>query len=149
MDTTDYTTRIKLVIYGHFADTGEAPTPEIVADRVESSLSDVLTAFQALQEQRVLVLDKDRKSIRMAPPFSGVVTQHTAESQGVRYYANCAWDALGIAAALRRRAIIRSTCGQSGDALVLNVSEDGPERTQWVFHCLVPAARWWEDIVFT
>jgi hypothetical protein len=29
------------------------------------------------------------------------------------------------------------------------VSLEGPERSTWLFHCLVPAAKWWDDIVFT
>ncbi len=25
----------------------------------------------------------------------------------------------------------------------------GPEPSSWLFHCLVPAAKWWDDLVFT
>jgi hypothetical protein len=24
-----------------------------------------------------------------------------------------------------------------------------PKESDWLFHCLVPAAKWWHDIVFT
>ena len=68
---------------------------------------------------------------------------------GIDYYANCAWDALGIPAALKRAGVVRSRCEQSRESLTLRVGVDGPEPSEWLFHCLVPAAHWWDDIVFT
>jgi hypothetical protein len=85
----------------------------------------------------------------MAPPFSGVPTQHRVTSGGVSYFANCAWDALGIPAALRRPATVLSRCEQTLEPLELAVTDTGPEASDWLFHCVVPAARWWDDIVFT
>jgi hypothetical protein len=61
----------------------------------------VLEANGRLRAQRVLVLERDGATIRMAPPFSGVRTQHRVEAGGVGYWANCAWEALGVVAALR------------------------------------------------
>jgi len=96
-----------------------------------------------------LVLETDGSSIRMAPPFSGVPTQHVVIVDGKQYFANCAWDALAIPAALHRSGIVYSRCEQSGEPLRLAVGSDGPEATSWLFHCLVAAAKWWDDIVFT
>jgi hypothetical protein len=98
------------------------------------------------------VLDADGESIRMAPPFSGVATQHVVVAGGVSYFANCAWDALGIPAALRKPAVVHSRCEQSMEPLRLRVGPHGPEFSEtsgWLFHCAVPAAHWWDDIVFT
>lgn len=145
----DFDRTTKLAIYRHFAETGGRPSPAEVAARVGSAEARVLEAYARLRTQRVLVLESDGAAIRMAPPFSGVPTQHMVEAGGIRYFANCAWDALGIPAALHRPAEVRSRCEQSGDPLTLQVSPEGPEPSTWLFHCLVPAARWWDDIVFT
>ncbi len=145
----EFDTRVKLAIYHHFADTGAAPTPSEVARRAGAQIEEVLEAYARLRAQRMLVFEPDRASIRMAPPFSGVPTQHVVESGGARYYANCAWDALGVVAALGRPGVVHSRCEQSGEPLHLAVGADGPEPSDWLFHCLVPAAKWWEDIVFT
>jgi hypothetical protein len=141
--------QIKLAVYRHFAETGQGPAPEDIADSVGSDPQSVVDAYARLRAQRVLVLEDDGSSIRMAPPFSGAPTQHVVESEGVRYFANCAWDALGVPAALRRPAEVRSRCEQSGEPLHLEVGPDGPPPSDWLFHCLVPAASWWDDIVFT
>jgi hypothetical protein len=140
---------VKVAVYRHFAATGARPSPEQTAARVAAEAGAVLEAYRRLEAQRVLVLEADGASIRMAPPFSGVATQHVVEAGGVSYFANCAWDALGVPAALRKPATVLSRCEQSGEPLRLEVGATGPGPSDWLFHCLVPAAHWWDDIVFT
>jgi hypothetical protein len=145
----DFDTQVKLAVYSHFAETGVAPAPEEVGGRVGSDVARVRDAYVRLREQRVLVLEPDGGSIRMAPPFSGVPTQHRVSAAGKEYFANCAWDALGVPAALHRPATVQSRCEQSGEPLHLEIGLLGPGPSDWLFHCLVPAAKWWDDIVFT
>jgi len=145
----EFDVQVKLAVYGHFAETGRPPAPEDVAEHIDSDPESVLEAYRRLRAQRLLVLEPDGKSIRMAPPFSGVPTRHRVEAGGVQYIANCAWDALGILAALHKPGTVHSRCGQSGEPLHLNVDIHGPESSDWVFHCFVPAAKWWDNIVFT
>jgi hypothetical protein len=145
--------QVKLAVYAHFAETGRRPSPDDVGDRVGIAVAEVLDAYRQLRAQRVLLLEPDGASIRMAPPFSGVPTQHVVSAAGVSYFANCAWDALGIPAALRQPAVVRSRCEQSMQPLHLPVGLGGPEGPEasagWLFHCAVPAAHWWDDLVFT
>lgn len=144
-----FDTRVKLAVYRHFAETGQGPTPHEAGARAGVNVNTVLDAYQRLRAQRVLVLESDGSSIRMAPPFSGVPTQHVVEADGTQYFANCAWDALGVPAALGKPSRIHSRCEQSGEPFHLTIGVAGPEPSDWLFHCLVPAANWWDDIVFT
>jgi Alkylmercury lyase len=145
----DFDLEVKVAVYRHFAATGVRPSPGETAERVAADAGAVLEAYRRLRAQRVLVLEADGASIRMAPPFSGVATQPVVEAEGVSYFANCAWDALGIPAALQKPATVRSRCEQSGEPLRLEVGAAGPGPSEWLFHCVVPAAHWWDDIVFT
>ena len=145
----EFDTQVKLAVYSHFAATGQAPSIGAVAKQTESNLEHVMESYQRLRAQRLLVLEGDGSSIRMAPPFSGVHTQHMVKADGVQYFANCAWDALGIPAALHKAGSVHSQCAQSGEPFQLNVGLQGPEPSDWLFHCLVPAVKWWDDIVFT
>ena len=70
-------------------------------------------------------------------------------SGGISYFANCAWDALAIPAALHQAGEIDSRCGQSGVPFHLEVGLDGLEPSSWLFHVSLPAAQWWRDIVYT
>lgn len=141
--------KAKLAIYEHFAAVGSRPSVDDIAARVGAAVPQVREIFRRLREQRVLVLEADAESIRMAPPFSGVPTQHRVTADGVTYHANCAWDALGIPAALHKPATVHSRCEQSMEPLELAISDRGPEASDWLFHCVVPASQWWDDIVFT
>jgi len=145
----DFDLQVKLAVYHHFAATGGRPSLDQIAEQVAADAGAVLEAYRRLRAQRVLVLEGDGASIRMAPPFSGDATQHRVETGGVAYFANCAWDALGIPAALRMPATVHSRCEQSLEPLRLEVTAAGPGSSDWLFHCVVPAARWWDDIVFT
>jgi len=145
----EFDVQVKLAIYNHFAETGRAPSPTEVMNRVGTDVESVLESYKKLRAQRLLLLEADGSSIRMAPPFSGIPTQHIVETDGIHYFANCAWDALGVPAALHKPGTIHSRCEQSGEPFHLNVDLQGPEPSDWLFHCLVPAAKWWDDLVFT
>ena len=140
---------VRTAILTAFTETGIAPSPAGVAKRLGSNVTAVRRSWGRLRAGRVIVTGEDGESILMVHPFSGVPTEHTFESKGVRYYANCGWDALGIPAALGKNGVLGSRCGNSGEPLELEVADDGPEPCDWFFHSLVPAAHWWDDIVFT
>lgn len=146
---SDLDTRTKVAIYQHFANKGIRPSAADIATAVGTDTASVRESFTRLRSQRVLALEPDGETIRMAPPFSGIATQHTVSAGGKHYFANCAWDALGIAAAVKKPAQVHSRCEQSKEPLHLDVGLDGPGPSAWVFHCLVPASKWWDDIVFT
>jgi hypothetical protein len=145
----DFDIQVKLAIYQHIAETTQAPSVDEVAERTGASPVDVREAYGRLARNRVLVLQPDGVSIRMAPPFSGVPTQHRVEVGGREYFANCAWDALGVVAALHREGEILSRCEQTFEPINFQVRASGPEPEPCVIHFAVPAAHWWKDIVFT
>jgi hypothetical protein len=142
---------LRNLTYAMFVELGRAPTADDVAGRAGSSRAEVLAAWARLHEQHAIVLDGDRESLRMANPFSAVRTPHRVVADGRRWYANCAWDAFGICAALGVDGRIETTCPDCGDPLDLGVTSGRPDDDSFLFlfHCLVPAAGWWDDIGFT
>jgi hypothetical protein len=102
-----------------------------------------------LHDAHALVLDSSGEEIRMANPFSAVPTAYRVEAAGRWWYANCAWDAFGVCAALGADGRIESSCPDCGEEFSVGVEEGRPDDERLVFHCLVPASAWWDDIVFT
>jgi len=146
----DLDTSVKLAIYTTIAETAAAPTAVAVAQRIGAAPQQVEAAFTRLYEKRLLVPEPGHPSrIRMAPPFSGVPTAFPVETRGKRYYANCAWDALGIPAALHEDAVIPAADAFTGERLTLEVKAGRAVPQECVIHFAVPAARWWEDIIYT
>jgi hypothetical protein len=40
-------------------------------------------------------------------------------------------------------------CPDCATPITLEIHNERPSDDELLFHCLVPAARWWDDIVFT
>lgn len=145
----DRDTELKLAIYRHTAETGRPPSIDEMASATGRGRAEMRAGYRRLFADRVLVLEPDGETIRMAPPFSGVETQHRVQVGGREYFANCAWDALAIPAALRADGEVRSRCGHSLEPLVLRIRDEGVFGDDCVVHYAVPAAHWWDDIVYT
>jgi hypothetical protein len=135
--------------YRLFVERGSAPTPAEVGTATGQEKPAVLAAWQRLHAAHALVLDAAGTAIRMANPFSGVPTAHRVQADGRWWYANCAWDAFGICAALHTDGRIETSCADCGSPLAVEVRDRLPDDATLVFHCLVPARVWWDDIVFT
>lgn len=145
----DFDITVKLAIYHAIADTGQAPTIAQVAAKLDSTTVATREAFQRLFEKRLLVLEPDTFEIRMAPPFSAMPTPFTVAAAGKSYFANCVWDAYGIAAALHKDVDVATSCGCCSEPMTLAVRESAPLQTPGIAHFAVPAAHWWDDIVYT
>ena len=150
MPNEDVDLAVKIAVYGITADTGSVPNAAQVSAATDLSESDVVAAFRRLHTKRLLVPEPgDPTRIRMAPPFSGIPTLFPVDARGRRYYANCVWDAYGVAAALHADAVIPASDGYSDEPLTLEVRNNQPVLLPYVAHFAVPAAHWWDNIVFT
>jgi len=122
----DFDTSVKLNIYETIASTTRMPTSTEVASAIDSSVPEVVQAFQRLYEKRLLVLEPGSLShIRMAPPFSGIETQHRVKIEDKIYFANC------------------------DEPMTFQIRDGKPLPQECVIHFAVPASQWWKDIVYT
>lgn len=150
MPDHDLDTKVKLAIYEITAATGRIPNSAEVSVKLDIVESEVLGAFGRLHAKRLLLPEpNDPTRIRMAPPFSGIPTSFPVEANGQQYYANCVWDAYGIAAALNCDAISLASDGHTGEQLTLEVKNGAPVLKSYVAHFAVPAAHWWDNLIFT
>ena len=140
---------VRNLTYRKFVEFGHAPTVDDVARAGDWTVSDVGASWRRLHDAHALVLDEATGALRMANPFSAVPTPHRVHADGRWWYGNCAWDAFGICAALGVDGRIESACPDCDDSVTVQVVDTRPDDVTLVFHCLVPAAHWWDDIVFT
>jgi Alkylmercury lyase len=130
--------------YAAFVELGRAPSASELGDEGE-----VRAGWRRLHEAHALVLNPATDELRMANPFSAVPTAYRVQAGGRWWYANCAWDAFGIPAALAVDGRVESSCPDCGEPYVVEIRNGAVDRAELLFHCLVPAAHWWDDIVFT
>ena len=141
---------VRLGLYGHFLAHGRPPAAAETAQALGLPAEAVEESYDRLAAARVIVLRPGTREVLMANPLSAVPTRFTARlADGRSFYGNCIWDVLGIPAMLGQDAVIGALCGDCDDRLELEVREGRLARSEGVVHFGVPAARWWEDIVFT
>jgi len=147
MDAFDV--RVRNATYWSFVELGRAPMIEHVAERLHLLVSDVAASWRRLHDLHALVLEPGATSLRMANPFSAVPTRFRVRAAGRWWFANCAWDAFGVCAALHVDGHISTECPDCAAPVEVDVIDGQPSTTTPLFHSLVPTFQWWDDIVFT
>jgi len=130
--------------YAFLVEHGRAPVAVEVGEPDE-----VLAGWRRLDAEHAVVVDRATGELRMLNPFSAVPTAYRVRAAGRSWYGNCAWDALGICAALHVDGSVETSCPDCDERIVVEVRDERVDDESLLFHCLVPAARWWDDIVFT
>ncbi|MEZ5291576.1 MAG: organomercurial lyase [Vicinamibacterales bacterium] len=129
---------------------GGVPTRAAVAATLGVDLDEVAVSYRALADAHVLVPDPATGEAWMAMPFSAVPTEFRVVVDGRSVWANCAWDAFGVAAALDADVEFITRCPASDRPVRAGVrrgvafADPGA-----VGHVEVPASRWWDDIGYT
>ena len=137
-------------VYFSVVANGRPPTTAETAAAFDASEPEIAAAYLRLHDAHALVLFPDTLDVWMANPFCFAPTVHRVDAGGRVWTGTCAWDSLGIPAALHSDGRIRSACACCGEPVALAVRDgelvDGEEL---LVHILLPARRWWDDIGFT
>lgn len=133
--------------YQQYAATGRVPSVSVIAAATGLNVGGVTAGWRRLHEAHALVLDGE--ALLMLNPFSLIRTAHRVTTGGRFWYANCAWDAFGVCSAFGTPGRIETRCPDCSASLVIDSDDDTAATRALVFHSLVPARRWWDDIAFT
>ncbi|MBI5945855.1 MAG: hypothetical protein HY864_15960 [Chloroflexi bacterium] len=141
-------------IYSHFADTTHPPSVDVTAAHFDISTEEASEYYKELHNRHAFFLEPNTLTIRMANPFSGIPTDFKVHANGKTYFANCAWDMLGIPAALHCDAVIDAVCTESDETILLEIKNGELTQSpitnhQLLVHFPLPFARWYDDLVFT
>lgn len=140
---------IRTFVFERAAATGIVPQAAAIAESLDLPFDTVDETLKRLAAAKVLILAPNNGDIWAANPFCAVPSGIRVETGVTRYWAICAWDALGIVAAVRAEtAIIRAPCGDCGDMLELQFEKGELVKSQGVIHFAVPARAWWKNIGF-
>ena len=122
-------------IYQQYAATGAPP---------KLSSEDLV----ALEADHAVVLGPDG-TIAFANPFATSPAPYRIQTPDAVHYAICAWDALGVLAALGSDGVAEGCCPDCGEPIAIRIREGALDPAEAVVHFLVPAANWYENLSFT
>ena len=138
---------LRRLIYERLLGGAAMPSVAALAHSARVAAENVAASLARLGEAHMLVLQRNGE-ILMANPFSAVPTPFPITIGARSWYGNCIWDAMGIAAMLQRPGLIRTSCGCCGTAMDIRVPEEVSDASERRAHFAIPAAQWWDDIVF-
>lgn len=147
--TEELDREVRLSVYRHFVRTGHAPSLRETSEAIGAAPTAISASLERLDANHVLVLNPTTRHLWMAMPFSAVPTQFRVTSGERMWWANCAWDALGISAMLQIPVEIATSCTDCGNPLMVRTTGRALSNPSGVVHFAVPAAAWWDDIGFT
>ena len=140
---------VRNFLYRSFAERAKTPSLEDVEAEFGLERVAAESVLRRLHDAHALVLEPDSVQLRMLSPFSCVPTAWRVHAAGRRWYANCAWDSFAVCAALHSDGRIDASCADCGDPNEIEIKDGRAAPDDHLFHVLVPARHWWDDIVFT
>ena len=139
---------VRNAVYATILERSVPPTADETAMALGVSPDDVRSAYERLNSRHALFLTPGSHDVRMAHPFSGVPTAFRVEADGRTYWANCAWDTLGIPAALHADARIEAPLGES-ESIRFTIEAGRVRGWHEVVHFPLPFRHWYDDLIAT
>lgn len=140
---------VRLCAYRLLLQRGVTPLAVEIADDLSRTEADIRVSLERLYKQKALALMPESREILMASPWSAVPTIYVTECGGRNWWANCAWDALAIPAAMKQPGRVSTSCACCGESMVAEVDGRRLVAGDGVVHIALPARIWWQDIFFT
>ena len=145
----DIAARIRIFAYDHLVERGIPPTIAEIAGHLSLADEDARERVASLKIGKTILVHPSTGEIWMAGPFSALPTQYRVTGSRTSWWANCAWDMLGIPMIAAESVRIETHCTDCGDPWTLTATTHSPPAQEGVVHFLLPARKWYEDIGFT
>ena len=141
---------IRLSIYTSLASTGRAPDPAALAATLGADRDEIEAGLRRLAAARHLALDTHGR-VALAHPFSTVDLGFSVKGARTLWWGGCIWDSFAIPHLVpdEPEVLVATTCQGCGRAHAWLVGREAPPNGDQLAHFLVPAARMWDDVVFT
>jgi hypothetical protein len=151
MPEADLDREVRSAIARSIKTRGRIPTIAAVASDIGKDVATVDASFARMIEGRVFIPQKGSHEIYAYDPFCVGPTDFFVTVANRVWFAICAWDALGIPAALGEPGVVETHCADCGEPLVVEVDADGGTELQtWtVLQVGVRPRDFWKDIYFT
>jgi alkylmercury lyase-like protein len=145
VDTED----LRIAIYERFR-RGESARVSALARDLSVSPGEVSAGLMNLAAHRHVALGQDGQIV-MAHPFAAVPLGFSVMGRDTLWWGGCSWDSFALAHLLPDQGpmLVATTCPACGQPHAWRVGNEEPPAGQQIAHFLVPAARMWDDVVFT
>ena len=146
---SEYLRQIRHFIYQFFLSESRPPTVAETAVHFHLTPAQIQQVYQARHDGHFLFLNPGTTEIRMANPLSAVPTDYQVRVDEKAYWANCAWDMLGIPAMLKQDVAITAVYADTRETAVFSVQNGRVHPPPGVIHFPLPFQRWYDNLIHT
>ena len=132
-------------LFRFIAEHGRAASVEQLARACGRSEQEVKEGLDRLREMHGVVLVPGSYTFWSLHPFSLLPTMHWVTAGGRGWWANCAWCALAIGAALKQDVHIATLDAGEDPRLEFAIRDGRSSRPEFLAHFPTPPLRWWDN----
>lgn len=150
--TAEFPRDLRIHIYDHLLRTGLPPSTEQIGDHFGISADEARQAIGALKIGKTVLVHPTTGEVWMAGPFAARPSTYRVFGSRVAWWANCAWDMLGVMAIANEPVRVETECTDCREPISIDATPAAGVAAavrDWVVHFLVPARHWYDDIGFT
>jgi hypothetical protein len=146
---TEQDWHVRYQIYQYFVANTRPPTVEELADHLSLSVDEIRQSYRRLNEGHTIFLEPGTDTLRMASPLSAVPTPYRVQVGERWYWANCAWDSLGIPALLKQDANIEAQIPLTNEIVRYSIRNGQLEAPEARIHFALPVRQWYDNLIET
>jgi hypothetical protein len=152
LGTIEFPTALRRFIYDELLSHGLPPSSEQIGDHFGVSADKARSAIGSLKIGKTVLPHPTTGEIWMAGPFAARPSVYRVVGSRLAWWANCAWDMLGVMVIVNEPVHVETECTDCRDPISIDATPEagvlGPT-AEMVVHFLVPARHWYDDIGFT
>lgn len=139
------TEQLHFLLTKHIISTGHVPSMEWVASQSGTTFESVKRSLRELEAMHGVILEPNSLRVWRLHPFALMPTRFWVSTPDGGWWANCAWCALGIGAALNADVVIETGEGAEGTPLVFSISGKVCSNPSVLMHFPDPPFHWWDN----
>lgn len=141
--------RLRIQINRYIFSNGYAPSTFEMCAMLDADELIIKKGLRHLAKNRAIVLHPNSYEIWVAHPFATSPTLFWVVSGSKKWWGNCAWCSLGIAALANcDTTIFTKTCGEA-ESLQITITEGRIAQKDLLVHFAIPARRLWDNVIYS
>lgn len=141
--------KIRIQINKFIFDKGYAPTVPELSEILNINVDTIERGLKQLADNHALVLHPNTFDIWVAHPFALFPTMFWVESNGKKWWGNCTWCSLGIAALTKTNTKVFTKLSGEKESVVIEIVDSKVVQSDLLVHFPIPAKKFWDNVIYT
>jgi len=145
----EFQDQVRVQINRYIMEKGFAPSTSTLALLLNTVEDEIKSGLQQLADNHAIVLHPNSFKIWVAHPFALFPTLFWVESGTGKWWGNCVWCSLGIAAIAKADCSIFTKLSGEKHPMRIDVKNGSVLQNDLLVHFAIPAKQIWDNVIYT